>query len=84
MNLSLFIRLFFILFFSTLFLYFYIDKQNQITRLRLTIPTIEQEIEELKQETVQLHYEIDQKESPERLLSLLKQPEYSHLKFRSE
>ena len=79
---SLFIRLFFILFFSTLFLYFYIDKQNQITRLRLTIPTLQQEIEQLKQETVQLQYEIDQKETPEHLLSLLEKPEYSGLSFR--
>jgi cell division protein FtsB len=82
MNISLFIRLFFILFFSTLFLYFYIDKQNQITRLRLTIPTLQQEIEQLKQETVQLQYEIDQKETPERLLSLLEKPEYSGLNYK--
>ncbi len=62
------------------FLYSYIDKQNAITRLRLQIPVIAKEIKDIKEENTRLHYEIDLFESPEHLMEIARQSEYSHLK----
>lgn len=78
------IRLFFILFFVTLFLYYYVDKQNQITKLRLQLPALEKEVKELRKETVYLNYQVETLESPQNLLYFLTRPEYSHLKFSQE
>lgn len=62
------------------FLYSYIDKQNAITQRRLQIPVIAKEIKDLKEANTRLHYEIDLFESPEHLMELARQSEYSHLK----
>lgn len=62
-------------------LYVDIDHQNQLTELRLTIPLLQKELRGLEEQNNQLQYEIDQFESPIRLLDLLKKPEFAHLKF---
>ena len=66
-----------------LFLYAYINKQNQITQLRLHIPTLSQELEVLNQENTRLQFEVDQFESPQHLMELARKPQFSHLKFPS-
>lgn len=62
------------------FLYSYIDKQNAVTRRRLEIPVLAKEIKDLKEANTRLQYEIDLFESPERLMELARQSQYSHLK----
>lgn len=62
----------------------YIDKLNDLTRLRLEIPHHVRELKILQEENQRLQYEIDQFESPLYLMELLKKPEFSHLKFPSE
>ncbi len=62
------------------FLYSYIDKQNEITQRRLQIPVIAKQIEDLKEANIGLRYDIDLFESPEHLIQLARQPEYSHMK----
>jgi hypothetical protein len=62
------------------FLYAYINKQNEITQLRLQIPRATQEVADITQENTRLKFEIDQFESPSHLLELSRQPEYRHLK----
>ncbi len=59
----------------------YIDKQNQLTYLRMQIPQVEQEIIELKEEIAELKYDIDQFESPSNLLDIAQLPEFSHLQY---
>lgn len=81
MRLGLFIRLFFMLLFTGLLLYFYVHKQNQIAKLRLEIPQLEQQVDLLKEQTTELNFEIDQHESPKRLFALLKDPNFSHLRI---
>lgn len=62
-------------------LYFYIDKLNELTELRLNIPTTSKEVKVLKEENLRLQYEIEQFESPIHLMELLRKPEFSHLHF---
>ena len=63
-----------------IFLYAYIDKQNAVTKRRLTIPVVAKEIKDLKEANTRLQYEIDLFESPEHLMQLARHSEYSHLK----
>lgn len=80
MNVPLLFRLFFCIFLFSLFLYLYLDKQNDITNLRLKIPKLQKELESACQENTRLQFEIDQFENPANLMNLARQPEYSHLK----
>ena len=62
------------------FLYAYISKQNTITKIRLEIPLVAKELEEICQENSRLRFEIDQFENPIHLMDLSRNPEYRHLK----
>ena len=62
----------------------YIDRLNDLTRLRLEIPVHLKELKTLREENQRLQYEIDQFESPLYLMELLKKPEFSNLKFPKE
>lgn len=62
----------------------YIDRLNELTRLRLEIPLHQRELKMLQEENERMRYEIDQFESPLYLMELLKKPEFSHLKFPRE
>ncbi len=62
------------------FFYAYISKQNSITALRLEIPQLSSEVEEIHQENSRLRFEIDQFENPVHLMELSRKPEYRHLK----
>jgi len=61
-------------------LYSYVDKQNEVTRLRLEIPYIANQIKDIRQENTRLQYEIDQFENPQHLMELARHSEYSNLK----
>ncbi len=74
------IRIFLCIFVFGLCLYTYIDKQNKITKLRLEIPALTNQLQAIEQENMQLKFQIDQFESPTHLLELAKRPEYRHLK----
>lgn len=80
MNNALLIRFFLAIVTLGGFLYFYIAKQNEITELRLQIPALAKELEEINQEITQLKYEINKIEDPARLIELARKPEYRHLK----
>lgn len=61
-------------------LYAYVEKQNQLTLLRLSIPKLEREVRALEEENMQLLYEIEKFESPIHLMELSRNPEFGHLK----
>jgi hypothetical protein len=63
------------------FLFIYIDKQNQMTGLRIAIPILSREVKELNEENIRLKYEIDQFESPIHLMEISRKPQFGHLKF---
>ncbi len=80
MNSGIFIRLFLCILMIGVFLYAYINKQNQITELRLQIPVVAQQLQIVQQENTGLQFEIDQFENPLHLMELARLPQFSHLK----
>ena len=59
----------------------YIEKQNELTELRVAIPSIAKEVKALTEENIRLTYEVEQFESPIHLMELKRKPEFSHLKY---
>ena len=78
---ALLFRIFFCIFIFCLCLYSYIDRQNHLTFLRLEIPQLVKSVQKIKEENERLQYEIDRFESPIHLMEILKNPEFSHLKY---
>lgn len=75
------VQVFFCIFIAGLTLYIYIDKQNELTELRLTIPVLTKELKQIQEENIRLKYEINQFESPIHLMELARKPEFGHLKY---
>lgn len=61
-------------------LYSYLEKQNTLTRLKMTIPVLAEEIAQIKEQSSHYRYEIDQFENPIHLMELARSPEFAHLK----
>lgn len=80
MKRGLFIQLFLPIAVFGYCLYSYIDQQNTLTQLRISIPSLAKEIRIIREENMRLKYEIDLFESPEHLLQLSRHCEFSHLK----
>jgi hypothetical protein len=80
---GLLIRLWICVFFAGLTLYKYIDKLNELTELRLTIPSITKELKEIQEKNTEFYYAIEQFENPAHLMELAKKPEFGHLKYPS-
>jgi cell division protein FtsL len=78
---GLLIRLLICIFILGGFLYTYIDKQNDLTELKMEIPKLVKSLKQLEEENAHLSLEIEQIESPDRLIKLLRQKEYSHLRY---
>ncbi len=78
---GLFIRLLICIFAVGLTLYKYIDKLNELTELRLSIPLLAKEVKEIHEKNLELQYTIEQFESPLHLMELAQKPEFGHLKY---
>jgi len=75
------IKLFICIFAAAFTIYAYIEKQNELTGLRIAIPTLAKELRQINEENIRLKYEIDQFESPIHLIELSRKPEFGHLKY---
>ena len=62
------------------FMYLYLDRQNELTHLRIQIPKVTEENHLLCEEVARLQYLIDRFEDPQHLMELATLPEYKHLK----
>ena len=62
-------------------LFAYIEKQNELTGLRLAIPALAKEVSAIEEENIRLTYEIERFESPIHLMELKRKPEFSHLRY---
>ena len=62
-------------------LYTYVDRQNEITKLRLAIPQVAKAVKEIQEKNTRLQYQIDQFESPEHLMRLALRAEFAHLRY---
>ncbi len=79
--LGLFLRIFSCILITGFSFYAYILKQNELTELRLMIPSLAKEVRSIQEENYHLKYEIEQFESPIHLMELMRMPEFGHLKF---
>lgn len=61
-------------------LYAYLEEQNELTKLRMEIPRLGQDVKEITEENMRLRFEIESFENPKHLMELVLQNEYSHLK----
>jgi hypothetical protein len=77
------IRLWLCICFAGLILYKYIDKSNDLTELRLTIPALTKDLREINEKNLELEYEIERFESPIHLMELARKPEFGHLRYPS-
>ncbi len=75
------LKVFICIFTFGLSLYFYIDTLNAQTELKIKIPALMKEIEQIREENIHFAYEIECFKSPSNLLELAKRSEYAHLKF---
>ena len=80
---ELFLRLLVCIAFAGLTLYKYIDKLNELTELRLSIPVLMRDVKEIREKNLELKYAIDTFESPLHLIELARKPEFGHLKYPS-
>lgn len=74
-------RIFFCIFITGLTLLSYIEKQNELTELRLAIPLLTKEVKSLQEKNTQLAFEIGLLENPIHLMELMRKPEFKHLKY---
>lgn len=63
--------------------YGYIHKQNALTEIRLSIPTMQRDLKKIQDENIRLQYEIERFESPLHLMELGRKPEFGHLRYPS-
>ena len=62
-------------------LFSYLEKQNEITELRIYVPKLVKEIRGLQEQNIQLNYQIQAFESPEHLMQLASDVKFSHLRY---
>ena len=76
-----YIKFVFCIFVAGLTLYLYINSLNELTVLRLEIPYLVKQVKSIRDENMEIEYEIERFESPIHLMELLKKPEFSHLHY---
>lgn len=60
--------------------YLYINAKNDLIQVQLEIPHVKRELKEALEENKRLTFEVQSFESPQHLVELSRQPEFSHLK----
>lgn len=75
------LRFFVCIFIAGITLFAYIDKQNDLTELRLALPALAKNVRSIQEENTRLKYEIESFESPIHLMELMRKPEFGHLKY---
>lgn len=78
---GIFIRLLICILAVGLTLYKYIDKWNELTEVRLSIPILAREVKDIQETNIELQYTIEKFESPAHLMELAERPEFGHLKY---
>jgi len=79
-NKGILTRLFICLSAASLCLFSYLEKQNELTQLRLYVPKLVKEIRSINEENTRLQYEVEQFESPDNMIRLVRDSRFAHLK----
>ncbi|HEU64769.1 MAG TPA: hypothetical protein ENH96_05230 [Chlamydiae bacterium] len=61
-------------------LFSYIEKQNELTSLKIEVPKIAKQVKNLDEEIRKIQYEVEMFENPAYLMQLVRKPEFGHLK----
>jgi hypothetical protein len=80
-NKGILIKLFICLSSACLCLFSYLEKQNELTELRLYVPKLVKEIKSLSEENTRIMYEVEQFESPDNMMRLARDSRFAHLKY---
>lgn len=63
------------------FQYVYLQKQHEVTKLRLEIPRLSANVKKAKEENLHLRFLVDQFENPQYLGKIARDKRFSHLKY---
>lgn len=63
------------------FQYIYLQKQHEVTKLRLSIPQLSASVKKIKEENLHLRFLVDQFENPQYLSKIARDKRFSHLKY---
>lgn len=80
MSKSIIFKVLICLFVFGICLYSYVEKQNELTSLKIEIPKVAKAIEDLKEEIKKIQYEVEMFENPAYLMQLIRKPEFGYLK----
>ncbi|OGN59739.1 MAG: hypothetical protein A3F40_03925 [Chlamydiae bacterium RIFCSPHIGHO2_12_FULL_27_8] len=80
MNKSFIIKISICLLTFAICLYSYVEKQNELTSIKIEIPKVFSDIENLKEEIKKMQYEVESFENPQYLMQLMQKPQFGHLK----
>ena len=61
-------------------LYSYINKQNELTALKMELPKLAKDIVDLKEEIKKMQYEVESYENPQYFMDLVRKPQFGYLK----
>jgi hypothetical protein len=62
-------------------LFSYLEKQNELTELRIYVPKLVKEIKSIQEDNTRLRYQIQEFEGPEHLMQLAADTKFHHLKY---
>ncbi|NGX49074.1 MAG: hypothetical protein K940chlam5_00670 [Candidatus Anoxychlamydiales bacterium] len=80
MNKNIIFKILICLFTFGISLYSYIEKQNELTSLKIEVPKIVKQVQNLDEEIRKIQYEVETFENPAYLMQLVRKPEFGHLK----
>jgi len=80
MNKGLIFKILICLITFSICLYSYIEKQNELTALKIKVPTTLKQIQNLNEEIRKIQYEVEMFENPAYLMQLVRKPEFGYLK----
>lgn len=63
------------------FQYIYLQKQHEVTKLRLDIPHLSSSVKKAKEENLHLRFLVDQFENPQYLGKIARDKRFAHLKY---
>lgn len=63
------------------FQYVYLQKQHEVTKLRLDIPQLSANVKKAKEENLHLRFLVDQFENPQYLGKIARNKRFAHLKY---
>ena len=80
MNRGVLAKLVFCVFVFSIYLFNYMDRVSDLTKLKLKLPKVKREVYLILEENKRLKIEIERFENPSHLMELARSPEFAHLK----